>query len=341
MKSIRIHQFGGPQVLMIEDLPEPQPKSDEVQVTIKASGLNHLDVWIRQGALKLPLPLTPGADGAGIITKIGSKVRQFKIGDPVVINPGFGCGRCRACQSGNEVLCLRYEIYGEHCDGTHRQMICLPEDRVIPISPTLSFDQAAAFPLVFMTSWHMLVTKGNIQPGDDVLVMAGASGIGSAGIQIAKYKGARVITTVGSEEHKKKAHELGADEVIDHYKEDIGKRVKELTRGKGVEVILEHVGAKVWQACLKSLAKGGRLVTCGATTGPQVSIDLRHVFMKHQQILGSTMGNKSELMEISQLISQKKLKPVIHGVLPYTQIQKAHQIVEKGGLFGKVILNWS
>lgn len=343
MKAIRIHNYGGPEQLKIDDLPEPSPKEKEIKIQVKASSLNHLDVWIRQGllkALKLPLPLVPGSDGCGVVAETGSGVAQFKKGDRIFWNPGFGCGKCHPCQSGNEALCMEYKILGEHCNGAHQQFLCLPEERLITLPDNISFEEGAAFPLVFMTAWHMLVQKAKIQKGQTVLIMAGASGVSSAGIQIAKLKGARVITTVGSEKAKQKATELGADETIDHYKEDIGKRSIELTNGTGVDIIFEHVGAKVWKSCLKALAKGGKLVTCGATTGPEVSINLRHIFMKHQQILGSTMGNKRDLEEIVKWISEKKLKPVIDQVLPYTEVAKGHEMVEKGGLFGKVVLSW-
>lgn len=343
MKAIRIHQYGGPDQLKVDEVPEPAPVDNEVKIRVKASSLNHLDVWIRQGLLKalnLPLPLVPGSDGCGVVADVGSNVSSFKAGDRVFWNPGFGCEKCDQCQAGHEELCLEYKILGEHCNGTHQQFLCLPESRIISLPNTVSFEEGAAFPLVFMTAWHMLIEKAKIQPGEDVLIMAGASGVSSAGIQISKLKGARVITTVGSEEAAKKALELGADETIDHYKEDIGKRTLELTEGKGADVIFDHVGAKTWKYCLKALAKGGRLVTCGATTGPEVSVNLRHVFMKHQQILGSTMGNKRDLEEIVKWISEKKLKPVIHQVLPYTDVAKGHEMLEKGGIFGKVILKW-
>ncbi|MBI2339561.1 MAG: zinc-binding dehydrogenase [Deltaproteobacteria bacterium] len=369
MKAIRIHEYGGIDKLVIDEIPEPKPDANEVKIEAKATSLNHLDVWIRQGLLKhliggfaagapappvrsrginptlahhlnLPLPLVPGSDGCGVVADIGSKVLSFKKGDRVFWNPGFGCGKCPPCKSGNEALCVHYQILGENCDGAHRRFLCLPENRVIPLPSSIPFEEGAAFPLVFMTAWQMLVRKADIQAGQTALVMAGASGIGTAAIQIAKLKGARVIATAGSDETKKKLEGLGADDVIDHYQEEIGKRTLELTGGRGVDVVFEHVGAKVWKEALKALAKGGRLVTCGATTGADVSINLRHVFMKHQQIIGSTMGNRRDLEEIVQWIGKRKLRPVIHEVLPYTEIGKGHEMLEKGGIFGKVVLRW-
>ncbi len=342
MKAIRIHHYGGPEVLQIDDIPEPSPQANEVKINIKASGLNHLDVWIRSGSLglPLPLPLIPGSDGSGIVVEVGSKVTRFKKGDSVFVNAGFGCRKCDVCLEGNEALCTEYQILGEHCNGLHCEFVCLPEHQVFSLDKKIPFEEGAAFPLVFMTSWHMLVAKGQLKKGQTALVMAGGSGIGTAGIQIAKIRGAKVITTVGSEEHKQKVLELGADFVIDHYKEDIAKKVKEFTHGQGVHVVLEHVGAKVWDACMKSLAKGGRLVTCGGTTGTEVGIKLRHLFMKHQQVLGSTMGNPSDMEAVANHINQGDFKPVIYKTLPYTQIAEAHKIVEHGGLFGKVILKW-
>ncbi|MBI4412241.1 MAG: zinc-binding dehydrogenase [Deltaproteobacteria bacterium] len=343
MKAIRIHEYGGADKLVINEILEPEPRADEIKIQVKATSLNHLDVWIRQGLLKglnLLLPLVPGADGSGVVAETGSKTLCFKKGDRVFWNPGFGCGSCPACISGDEALCTEYKILGEHCDGVHREFICLPENRIIPLPESVNFEEGAAFPLVFMTAWQMLVAKADIQAGQTVLIMAGASGVSTAAIQIAKLKGARIITTVSSNEAKKRVLELGADDVIDHYTESIGQRVRELTNGRGVDVVFEHVGAKVWKEALKALAKGGKLVTCGATTGADVSINLRHVFMKHQQIIGSTMGNKRDLEKIVQWIGKKKLKPVIHQVLPSHDIAKGHELLEKGGLFGKVVLRW-
>lgn len=342
IKAIRIHNYGGPDVLQVDEIPEPFPADTEVKINIKASGLNHLDLWIRSGALglPLPLPLIPGSDGAGIVTEVGSKVKRFKKGDRVFINAGSGCGSCAVCLKGDESLCVGYQILGEHTHGTHCEFVSFRESQVFPLSKQISFEEGAAFPLVFMTAYHMLIVKGGLQKGQAVLIMAGGSGIGTAGIQIAKARGAQVITTVGSEEHRKKVLELGANFVIDHYKEDIAKKVKEFTQGQGVPVILEHVGNKVWMACMKSLAKGGRLVTCGGTTGAEVSINLRHLFMKHQQILGSTMGDTQDMHSVGELINSKKCRPIIHATLPYTQIAKGHEMLEKGGLFGKIILNW-
>ncbi len=342
MKAIRIHNYGGPEVLQIDEIPEPTPTDNEVKINIKASGLNHLDIWIRSGALglPLPLPLIPGSDGAGIITYVGKNVTRFKKGDHVFINAGSGCGKCDSCRIGQEALCTKFFILGEHGNGTHCEFICLPEHQVFSLAKNIPFTEGAAFPLVFMTSWHMLVAKGQLQKGQTVLILAGGSGIGMAGIQIAKVRGAKVITTVGSEEHRQKVLKLGADFVIDHYKEDIAKKVKEFTNGQGVAVVLEHVGEKVWQSCLKSLAKGGRLVTCGGTTGTDVSINLRHLFMKHQQILGSTMGNPSDMEQVATHINNGDFSPVIAQQLPYSQIAEGHQIIEKGGMFGKVVLTW-
>ncbi len=343
MKAYRIHNYGPPEVLQLDEIREPAPQSNEVKIEVKASGLNHLDVWVRAGTLgiKLPLPLIPGADAAGVVVETGPQVKKFKKGDKVFVNPGYGCGSCNCCQENNEALCLDYQIIGEHGNGTHCQFICLSEKQIFHLPPNLTFEEGAAFPLVFMTSYQMLAVKGRLQKGETALIMAGGSGIGSAGIQIAKALGAQVITTIGSEEHKTKVKERGADFVIDHYREDIAQKVKELTDGRGVDVILEHVGAKVWLSCLKSLAKGGRLVTCGGTTGAEVSINLRHLFIKHHSIIGSTMGNRSDLEICAQLMAEGKLKPIIHQVLPYTQLKQAHQIIEKGKIFGKVVLNWN
>lgn len=341
MKSIRIHQYGPKENLVVENIEEPSPQNKQVKIHIHASGLNHLDVWIREGILPLPLPLIPGSDGSGIVVETGPNVTRFKKGDRVFVNAGYGCGKCQHCLSGTESLCREYEILGEHCHGLHAEFVCVDESQVYHLPENLSFNEGAAFALVYMTAYHMLVRKGQLQHGQDVLIMAGASGVSTAGIQIAKAIGARVITTVGSEEQIEKVKQLGADEVINHYTEDLAKKIKSLTAGKGVEVILEHVGTKVWQACLRSLAKGGRLVTCGGTTGSDVNINLKHLFMKHQQIIGSTMGDPCDMLEVIKLVSEKKCKPVIHSILPYHKIADGHALLEKGGIFGKILLDWT
>lgn len=341
MHSIRIHNHGGPEVLQIDDIPEPSPGPGEVKVKTMATSLNRMDVWVRAGIPGIgELPLVLGCDAAGVVESVGPGAKKFKPSDRVLLFPLFSCGHCPACLSGHVNLCREFKIPGEHVDGTHREFFCVPESNLIRLDDRIAFETAAAFPLAFMTAWHMLVANGEIGPGQTILVIAASSGVGSAGVQIAKHFGARVIATAGGKDKLSLARTLGADETIDHYAESISKRVKAFTAGKGVDVILEHVGEKVWDECLKSLAWGGRLVTCGATSGPDVRMDLRHIFIKQQRIIGSTMGTKPELEDIHRLVASGALKPNIAKTFPYTDVRAAHEYLEKSTGFGKVVLTW-
>lgn len=344
MKAIRIHKNGGPDVLQIDDLPEPSPKNHEVKIQIKASALNHMDLWVRKGVPGMgKLPLVLGCDGSGIIVETGSQVKNFQKGNLVLCYPLIGCGECPACLENRTNDCPKFKIPGEHCDGMHQEFVCVPESRVIKFDKKINFVEAAAFPLTAMTAWHMLVAKAEIEEGETVLVIGANSGVGSFAIQIAKIFGAQIIATASGNFKKQKALELGANHVIDHYQEIISQRVKEITRGRGVDVVFEHVGEKVWQECLQSLSRNGRLVTCGATSGPIVQTDLRHIFIKQQRLIGSTMGTFVELNTIAELISYGKIKVPLAKIFPYTQVKKAHEFLEdlkNPELFGKVVLEW-
>ena len=341
MKAIRIHQHGGPDVLKIDDLPVPKLEDGKsVLVKVKAAAMNHMDLWVRQGmpGAKIPLPIILGCEGAGVIEGVGAGVRNFKRGDEVVISPGTSCGQCESCLSGNDHYCRSYGIYGETQDGTEVEYKVVPETNLIPKPKNLSFEEAAAVPLTFLTAWQMLVERGQVGHGKQVLIIAAASGVGSAGVQIAKLFGARVIATVGSDEKAARAKELGADEVINHRKQDIAEEVRRITDRRGVDIVFEHVGAATWEKSLRSLAFGGKLVTCGATTGYDVKIDLRHLFIKQQQIIGSTMGPKATLFRIMQLCEERKLRPVLDQVFPFSEIQSAHRRLEERAPFGTIVL---
>lgn len=341
MKAVRIHQHGGPEVLKFEEAPDPQIKNgQDILITLKATSINHLDIWMRKGlpGLKARFPFIPGCDGAGVVAGKGEAIKDLTNGDKVLIIPNISCGNCDFCSAGEDNLCNEFGIVGETCDGCDAEQIVLPRRNVIPIPKNLSFEEAAAVPLVFMTAWHMLVTKAQVRPNQFVLILGGGSGVGSAAIQIAKLHGAQVIATAGNEEKMEKAKALGADFVMNHYKEKISDKVKEFTENYGADIVVEHVGKATWKESLKCLAKCGKVVTCGATTGYDVSIDLRHLFMKHQQIIGSTMSTRGELFEIIDLVRQKKLKPVIDKEFLLSEAAQAHKYVEEGKQFGKVIL---
>lgn len=341
MKAIRIHEHGGPEVLRVEDVPDCSPKAGEICIEIRASALNHMDLWVRKGLPGIgELPLILGCDAAGVVSALGEGVSDFSVGEEVFVFPLMNFLRADSYEEEQAKLSRHLSILGEHVDGTHCEKICMPATHVVKKPSNISFEQAGSFALTFVTAWHMLVTKGRIKPGQDVLIMAATSGIGVAAVQIAKHFGAHVIATGSGADRLAKLKELGADEVIDHYNEDLAKRVKDITNKKGVELIFEHVGESVWEACLKALAWGGRLVTCGATSGPHVKMDLRHIFIKQQEILGSTMGSIDELYALTELIAEGKLAPIVDRTFSPEQIQEAHEYLAKNKPFGKVVITW-
>ncbi len=341
MKCVRIHEHGGVEKLVFEEIPTPAMGPNDVLVQVKATSINHLDIWVRQGlpSVKFPLPLIPGVDASGVVAELGEGVRHVRIGDRVVVAQGISCGHCKLCLNGDDNLCKEYRLIGEHRDGADAEYISVPGRNILKLPDALSFEAAAASALVFLTAWHMLVNKANVQPGDDVLVVGASSGVGSAGLQIAKMVGGRVIATTSSDEKATKLGRLGADEVINYKTQRVLDRIRELTGKKGVEVVFDHVGMSVWEENIRAMAKGGRLVTCGATSGYEAATDLRYIFYKQLQILGSTMGRKGDLVTILSLLERGVLKPVIDRVMPLTEVRQAHQIVEEGKHFGKIVLD--
>jgi NADPH:quinone reductase-like Zn-dependent oxidoreductase len=340
MKCVRIREHGGFDKLLFEEISPPRITSSEVLVHVKATSLNHLDLWVRKGlpGVTFPLPIIPGVDAAGIVAEVGDAVSHVHPGDRVVVAQGISCGHCTLCLNGHDNLCKEYRLIGEHRDGADAEFLSVPGRNVIKLRAAVSFEQAAAGALVFLTAWQMLVDKAKVRPGEDVLVMGASSGVGSAGIQIAKLFGARVIAVTSSEEKAAHARSLGADEIILHTKEKITDRVRAITAKRGVDVVFEHVGSVVWDACIKSLTKGGRLVTCGATSGHEALTDLRYIFYKQIQILGSTMGRKGDLITILDFFEQGKLKPVIDRVIPLDQVREGHRLLEEGAQFGKIVM---
>ncbi len=340
MKAIVFSQHGGPEVLQYTEVPEPKISATDVLVRVRAAALNHLDLWVRQGipGVPIPLPHIPGSDVAGEVAKIGELVSGVKVGQKVVLAPGVTCGRCAACLSGDDNKCRKFTNLGYIIDGGCAEYVRCPEANCLPWPGELSFVEAAAIPLVFQTAWHMLVNRAELQPGEEVLVLGAGSGVGSAAIQIAKFLGARVIATAGSEEKLAKARELGADETINHSKQKIHEEVKRLTGKRGVDVVFEHVGTATWDDSVASLAPGGRLITCGATTGYDAKIDLRFLFSRQLSILGSYMGRKDELFTIMKLMGQRRLRPVIDRVLPLAECRRDHEILERREQFGKIVL---
>jgi NADPH:quinone reductase-like Zn-dependent oxidoreductase len=316
MKAIRIHEDGGPEVLRYEDAPDPEPRPGEVLVRLRAASLNHLDLWIRKGLPSVPKPRILGADGAGI---------REDTGERVVINPGLERGE-------------RITVIGEHMDGTHAELIAVPETNVYPLPDELSFEEAAAFPLVFETAYRLLVTKAQLQEGEWVLLWGIGSGVASAGLAIAKALGARALVTSSSDEKLERARQLGADATVNHATGDLAAAVKEATGGKGVDVVLEHVGEATWQASLQSARAGGRIAVCGATTGPNPPAALHRIWWKQLTIYGSTMGTKADFEGAYELVKSRRAKPVIDSVLPLEEARAAHERMEAAEQFGKIVL---
>ena len=341
MRAVIFEQHGGPEVLKFTEVSKPTIKANEVLVEVRACALNHLDVWVRNGlpGIKIPLPHILGDDVAGVVHKVGELVTGVNAGDEVMIQPGVSCGHCAECLAGRDNMCDDFDIIGYRRDGGYAEFVAVPGINVIPKPKNLNWFEAAALPLVTLTAWHMLVARANVQPGEDVLVHVAGSGVGSLGIQIAKLRGARVITTASSEEKLAKARELGADVTIDYTQTDWPREVRRLTNGRGVDVVFEHTGAATWPGSILSLKKGGRLVTCGATSGFDAKTDLRHVFYRHLTILGSMMGSKADLLAAMKFIESGQIRAVVDRTLPLSEARKAHELIEGRAQFGKVVLD--
>ncbi|HJZ62712.1 MAG TPA: zinc-binding dehydrogenase [Candidatus Acidoferrum sp.] len=340
MKAIVFEKHGGPEVLKYTDVPEPVIGALDVLVSVRACALNHLDLWVRGGlpGVAIPLPHIPGSDIAGVVEKVGNEVKRIAVGQKVLLAPGVSCGRCRMCLAGLDNRCPEFSNLGYIHDGGCAEFVRCPEVNCFPYPENLSWEEAAAVPLVFQTAWHMLIGRAQLQPEEEVLVLGAGSGVGSAAIQIAKFFGCRVIATAGSQEKLAKAKELGADETIHHHKEKIRDSVRKLTGKRGVDVVFEHVGTAVWDDCVASLAPGGRLVTCGATTGYDAKIDLRFLFVRQLSILGSYMGTKDEFATVLKLVAAGRFKPVVDRVFPLKACRLAHEYLESGAQFGKAVV---
>jgi NADPH:quinone reductase-like Zn-dependent oxidoreductase len=340
MRAVRFHRHGGPEVLTYEEAADPVPGPGQVLVRVRACAINHLDIHVRRGipGMTLPLPHTLGSDVAGEVASVGAGVTGCKPGDAVIVNPGVSCGRCDACLSGDDNLCRRYAILGEHIPGGYAELVAVPEANILPKPARLSFTDAAAVPLVFLTAWDMLVVGARVRPSDTVLVWGAGSGVGSAAIQIAKVFDARVIAIAGADWKLELARALGADETINHATQAVGDAVRSLTGRRGVDIVFEHVGQATWDTSLRALARGGRLVTCGATSGFAAETDLRYVFARRILIRGSFMGSKGTMYEILRLVEAGRLRPVVHEVRPLEDARRAHETVERSEQFGKLVL---
>jgi NADPH:quinone reductase-like Zn-dependent oxidoreductase len=339
MKAVRIHEFGGPEVLRYEDVPDAKPRKDQVVVRVRACSLNHLDIWVRKGLPGVKLPHILGSDIAGEIVEVGEYVAGFKAGQRVLLAPMLFCNHCTKCVAGLQNQCREFAVLGNGVDGGNCELVLVPAVNVIPIPESLEFDQAASVPLVFLTAWHMLVRRAGIRPGQTVLVLGGGSGVGIAAIQIAKLFHAQVITTAGGETKLEKASALGADYGINHYQQKISEEVRKITSKAGVDIVVEHVGTATWEESMKSLKAGGTIVTCGATTGFDAKFDLRFLFARQLSFLGSYMGTMGDLYDVLGHVFAGRLKPVVDRAFPLQETRAAHEYMESSQMFGKIVLN--
>ncbi|MDQ3755174.1 MAG: zinc-binding dehydrogenase [Acidobacteriota bacterium] len=340
MRAAIFREHGGIDKLEIADIPQPTPKAGEVVVRVRAAAMNHLDLWVRRGlpGVEIPLPHVGGSDIAGEVVELGAQVSNVEQGARVVVNPGLWCGVCEWCLKGEHSLCVDYRIIGEHTDGGFAEFVAVPAANCSSIPENFSFEEAAAVPLVFLTAWRALITQANLRAGERVLVLGASGGVASAAIQIAKLAGARVLAVTSSAEKAAQARELGADEIIDRTQEDFAKQAFKLTNRRGVDVVLENTGAETWEGSLRALTRGGRLVTYGGTTGPNGKTNIPLLFWKQIHLIGSTMGTAAEFARVTDLVWQRRLRPVVDRVLPLTEIKAAHEALEAGEQFGKIVL---
>jgi NADPH:quinone reductase-like Zn-dependent oxidoreductase len=340
MKAVVFDQHGGPEVLQYVDVPNPRPGPGEVLIEVKATSINHIDIFLRRGmpGIKVPLPKIVGSDAAGVIRELGRDVSGLTPGQRVTINPGIACGHCEFCSAGFGSQCVSWAMVGENRDGAYAEFVVVPAHIVLPIPDHISFEEAAAAPLVFLTAWSMMVGKGNIRPGEDVLILGAGAGVGTAAIQIAKLVGCRVFATASNAEKLQRAKELGADFLINYTAEEFDKAIRDLTNKRGVDIVVDYIGADTWVRSLRSARRGGRVLTCGATTGFAPQTDLRHIFFRQVQVLGSTMGSHREFLDVMKCVFRGQLKPVIDRVLPLPEARKGHELIEQRAVFGKIVL---
>jgi NADPH2:quinone reductase len=343
MKAVYFKEHGGPEVLRFGEFDEPTAGPGDVLIDVRAASLNHLDLFVRRGlpGIEIPLPHIPGCDASGVVAGIGEGVGNVSPGDRVLINPTMSCGRCEWCVRGDASMCRSFYVFGEHVNGACCERIVVPAVNAIKIPDKMTFEEAAAVPLVFVTSWRMLVTRGRLRPAEDVLILGAAAGVGTACIQIAKAAGARVFAAAGTDEKLELCRKLGADVLINYNEEDFPKRVRRETAGRGVDVCVDYVGKDTWVKSLKCLATGGRLLTCGATTGYDPATDLRHVFFRQLEVIGSTMGSRNELLAPLKLIFEGKMRPVIGRVFDLAGTADAHRLMENRELLGKAVIRVS
>jgi NADPH2:quinone reductase len=340
MQAVQFVEHGDTDVIEYGDFPDPDPGRGEVCIDVKAGALNHLDVWTRRGlpGIDLEMPHIPGCDAAGVVTEVGEGVSRFDPGDHVTVSAGVSCGECEFCRHGEESLCVSYHIIGEHVRGVHAEQAVVPADNLVPVPDHVDWEVAGSASLVFQTAWRMLLSRGELSPGEKVLVLGASGGVGHAAVQIADYAGAEVYATASSEEKLRYAEDCGADHVIDYEANDFAAEIRELTGKRGVDMVVDHVGAATYPDSLKSLAKGGRLVTCGATTGPNPDAGLNRIFWNQLSVIGSTMATPGEVDDVLSLVWDGTFEPRVRETLPMSETARAHEMIENREGFGKVVV---
>ncbi|MEZ3116518.1 zinc-binding dehydrogenase [Halobaculum sp. MBLA0147] len=340
MHAVQFESHGDRDVIAYDEYPEPEPAADEVVVDVEAAALNHLDVWTRRGlpGIDLAFPHVPGSDAAGVVTETGADVERFAVDDHVAVSAGVSCGTCEFCRDGEPTMCVDFHLLGEHVPGVHAERVAVPADNLVPVPDGVDWTVAGSASLVFQTAWRMLVERGEIRPGESVLVLGASGGVGHAAVQIADYVGCEVFATASSDEKLSYAADCGADHTIDYEATDFAEAIREQTGHRGVDVVVDHVGATTWRDSLRSLAKGGRLLTCGATTGGNPETDVNRIFWNQLQVIGSTMASPGEVDDVLSLVWDGTFEPRIREVLPMSEAARGHELLENREGFGKVVL---
>ena len=340
MKAVQFDAHGDRDVIEYGEFPDPEPDRGEVLVDVKAAAVNHLDIWTRRGlpGIDLEMPHVPGSDAAGVVEAVGEGVTRFEPGDRVAVSAGVGCGDCEFCRDGEESLCVSFHIIGEHVRGVHAETAAVPADNLVPVPDGVDWEVAGSVSLVFQTAWRMLHTRADVEAGERVLVLGASGGVGHAAVQIADHAGCEVFATASTAEKLSHAEDCGADHAIDYEAADFAEEVAELTGGRGVDVVVDHVGAATYPDSLKSLANGGRLVTCGATTGPNPDAGLNRIFWNQLSVIGSTMATPGEVDDVLELVWDGTFEPRVRETLPMSEAARGHGMIENREGFGKVVL---
>lgn len=340
MRAVFIESHGGPEVIRVGDLPDPEPGPGQVRVRVVAAALNHLDLWVLGGipGVELSFPHVFGADGAGVVDAVGAEVDAVREGDEVYIQPGLFCGRCEFCLQGEESMCIRYRLLGEHVSGTLAEQVVVPAVNVYRKPRALDWTAAAAFPLAYQTAWRLVLTAGGLRAGQSVLIHGVGGGVASAALQIAKYAGASVYVTSSSAAKLDRAVSLGADVAIDYTREDVPERIRELTGKRGVDLVIDNVGAATWRDSIECVRRGGRIATCGATTGNDATTPINRVYWKQISIRGSTMANRREFQTVARLVESRRLEPLVDREFPLDEAASALARLADGDQFGKIVI---